>query len=50
MQPLNLSEREREALCYILSAEIDEMREGWQLATLEGLTLLEELKAKLEAI
>lgn len=50
MQPLKLSEREREALCYLLSREADEMREGWQLAGIGEAQFLETLKAKLEAM
>lgn len=45
---MRLTDRERKEVLFLLSREIEEMREGWQLGSVVQLGVLEELKKKIE--
>jgi hypothetical protein len=45
---MRLTEKEREKIVYLLAREIEEMREGWQLAGIGEADFLEGLKNKIE--
>jgi hypothetical protein len=45
---MNLTEKEKRAIVFLLSREVEEMREGWQLAGIGQADFLEGLKNKIE--
>jgi len=45
---MKLTEREKQELVYLLNREVEEMRDGWQLAGTGQADFLEALKNKIE--
>ena len=45
---MKLTEREKQEIVFLLNREVEEMREGWQLAGIGQADFLEGLKNKIE--
>ena len=45
---MKLTEREKQEIVYLLNREVEEMRDGWQLAGIGQADFLEALKNKIE--
>lgn len=45
---MKLTEREKQEIIFLLNREVEEMREGWQLAGIGQADFLEGLKNKIE--